>query len=189
MENFTAQREALMRIQELVQDFSEKLLSEYGKQKAGGDGQHHYSDKLVIGHIVETREITAILERIGPLAEQLRANPEREGLRQELQHCRGAIKQYNRQTAVMIAALRENAEFMGRFLAITQELLLIHIPRTGSQLVATDVWNYIQAVEEYVKGDRLITKDADKLVSNVADATVSLQFAIGNALKEGPFAA
>lgn len=183
IQNFAVQQEALMKVQELVEEFSDKLYMEYAKRKIGVNG-YRYSDDLVIRMTDGLEELEPILGRLGTLHESTIADPERE---QEYRRIEDFIEQNTRELHLFGAAVKEHTEFTMQCVTLSQDLS-IHVPRTGSQLVAAETRKYLQAVSEYRKGSIIIAKDLYHLVSEEQAAKGRLQAAIGRALREGPFA-
>jgi hypothetical protein len=67
------------------------------------------------------------------------------------------------------------------------EGLNIHVHRSGSQLVGTEVDCYLQAVRPY-RDDILVSGDVIKQARKERAAKARLHAAIGKALKDGPLA-
>jgi hypothetical protein len=124
------------------------------------------------------------LQHMKPWKESATATPEHE---QEKQHVIDAFNRQGREISLFAAAIREHNGLICQYAALSQDLS-IPVLRTGSQLVASEVGNYLQAAKEYNEGSILIAKDQVCLVSREHAAKARLDAAIGKALKDGPFA-
>jgi hypothetical protein len=191
MQNFTAQREALIKLQEMVEEFSRKLIDEAIRRQ--DDGQYGFSYALYDNAENELRNVCGIFQRINTLADQaMNAHPEDEQVRikRELaqleESSRGALDESGQEmeaianiTIRLNHLLKEYGEFRTE--------MLIQVYRAGSYLVLVEALNYLRAVDKCCRGV-LVSKYVHRLVIDQQEARAQLQIAIGKALNEGPFA-
>ena len=188
VQNFTAQQEALMKIQELVEEFSRKLIAEYFNSST--HDEYHHLRSLVIDSTAKIQEQTANVKRAQTIVEQLTgtgSEDEQVKARRELaQLCDDMGKRTEDARSLSTILRKRNEFFWTEYYRFMQDVT-IHVYRSGSQLVGTEVRNYLRAATIY-GDDMLISSNVEKLISNEQATKDRLQATIGKALKEGPFA-
>jgi hypothetical protein len=172
IQNFTAQREALMKIQEMVEEFGDRLNDELS-ERAG----ERFSAFAATPEGEEFLE-KAYLARTGSSSDEQRYSEE---AKRGAELFKRFKDEYNRNRRLSADAASKEAHFLREFRAFTT-VLTMQANRTGSQFIVTEVRSYIGAALGYAD-------ERDNSEATEWAARNRLQAAITKALTEGPLAA
>lgn len=168
MQNFTAQREALTKIQEMVEEFGNKQndesIGKTGKRYFAYFASPEYREAFPDVDPIEDF-IAGDLSELTRFAEQFNVFKTR----------------YNRDLRLSADGANKQVHFLREF-STFETALTIQANRTGSQFIVTEVRSYIGAAHGY--GD-----ERDDAVITEPVARHRLQAAVTKALTEGPLAA
>lgn len=187
---FTMHQEALMKLQELAQELSNKLRDEHSKRLEKGEYKYFDSrpKRMIADKMMES--LTA-LSRIRPLLEQMNVTDSKE----ELANLRNEVNQFLvkgveaskvsvEEFQHSLGFINKRIEFMEQISPLFQNIIMTSC-RTGSRSVMVSAKIYVKVAIEY--DCRLVTKDSEKFSHNKSAALIHLQGAISKALKDGPF--
>jgi hypothetical protein len=171
IQNFTAQREALMKIQEMVEEFGNKLNDEcfertgnrYFAFVATPEGQEGF-EKLYLFYSGSSSDEQQYSEDLGRFA----------------QHFNHFKDEYNRSLRLSADGANKEAHSLKERRAFKTELTIL-ANRTGSELIATEARRYIETADGFA--------DERSEFTSEFVARIRLQAAITKALTEGPLAA
>jgi hypothetical protein len=190
--NFDTQREALLKVQELVDEIARSVRAEHRRKL--DDGVYAYFESkparnissAKLGLLTQLQALQELTDRHeGPWSEN-----EKEELNREMMQIMKDMPAMARrisdgmQTMFDYALSDERQKFLRNFASLIQSLTL-NMYRTGSGAVTSAVHDYQDAAIEY--SGRLVMANFEQYQANEQRARTRLHESIGRELKRGPF--
>ncbi|MFG1961497.1 hypothetical protein [Nonomuraea sp. NPDC049028] len=188
--NFEIHRDALLKLQEAVVEFSSRIKQENVRRE--GDGDYEFWDSqpakpintafLKLQHFSDDIR-TAITE----LRDELTQEETKTLFKRFVLNARAS----RRQAKTIGSQFRTMGDVFARklpFATVREEFsqqLHVHMYRTGSDRIVEAAKDHLSAITEWE--DRLVSEDRDGLYYRIAETRHDLLVTIGGVLREGPF--
>jgi hypothetical protein len=190
IQNFAAQQEALMKLQELATKFSARVRGEDLKRLKEGDYKPFDSGitRRMGENLIELLKTIPQLESVTGQLDATSSKEEKDQagsiIMQIMEHAKEVSEKYGQDSQLVVRLMDKRADFLGDLHELFEEIM-INSYRTGSPSVMAAARSYIDAAYKY--NGRIVTKDMEKYSRAESAALIHLQNAIGQALKTGPF--